>query len=88
MPHQPQPGPNVIIRDIPQRPVFVAGYPKPAHIPPIERDAEEIPTNPAKIPPLPATPKGKDLNLITTKVLYFGKRKCDIKCQFITFKSS
>ncbi|XP_044266653.1 uncharacterized protein LOC123012659 [Tribolium madens] len=54
----PQPGPNVILRDpqAPQRPVFVAGYPKPAHIPPIEKDAEEVPTNPAKIPPL--TPKG------------------------------
>ncbi|KYB27727.1 uncharacterized protein LOC658244 [Tribolium castaneum] len=52
-------GPNVILRDPqgPQRPVFVAGYPKPAHIPPIEKDAEEVPTNPAKIPPL--TPKGE-----------------------------
>ncbi|KAJ8918416.1 hypothetical protein NQ315_008113 [Exocentrus adspersus] len=60
VPHQPpQPGPNVIIRDIPQRPVFVAGYPKPAHIPPIEKDAEEIPTNPAKIPPHPAKPSAK-----------------------------
>ncbi|XP_063903118.1 uncharacterized protein LOC135122691 isoform X2 [Zophobas morio] len=50
----PQGGPNVIIRDTPHappRPVFVAGYPKPAHIPPIEKDAEEVPTNPAKIPP-------------------------------------
>lgn len=47
-------GPNVIIRDspTPTRPVFVAGYPKPAHIPPIEKDAEEVPTNPSKIPPL------------------------------------
>ncbi|KAJ8976888.1 hypothetical protein NQ317_016487 [Molorchus minor] len=35
---------------------FVAGYPKPAHIPPIEKDAEEIPTNPARIPPLPSKP--------------------------------
>ncbi|XP_018570314.1 uncharacterized protein LOC108910241 [Anoplophora glabripennis] len=59
VPHQPQPGPNVIIRDIPQRPVFVAGYPKPAHIPPIEKDAEEIPTNPAKIPPFPSTPTAR-----------------------------
>ncbi|RZC37931.1 uncharacterized protein BDFB_001423 [Asbolus verrucosus] len=50
----PQPGPNVILRDSPQRPVFVAGYPKPAHIPPIEKDAEEVPTNPSKIPPLSA----------------------------------
>nr|XP_023015356.1 uncharacterized protein LOC111504876 [Leptinotarsa decemlineata] len=55
---QPYPGPNV--RDTPQqRPFFVGGYPnpKPAHIPPIEKDAEEIPTNPAKIPPLESTPK-------------------------------
>ncbi|KAF5273644.1 hypothetical protein FQR65_LT04644 [Abscondita terminalis] len=27
----------------PQTPVFSAGYPKPAHIPPIEKDAEEVP---------------------------------------------
>lgn len=51
IPQQPQPGPNFVLRD--QGPVFLAGYPKPAHIPPIEKDAEEIPTNPAKIPPLP-----------------------------------
>lgn len=55
IPHQPQPTPNFVLRD--QGPVFLAGYPKPAHIPPIEKDAEEIPTNPAKIPPLPT---GKD----------------------------
>ncbi|XP_068904936.1 uncharacterized protein [Tenebrio molitor] len=55
----PQPGPNVILRDAPAppRPLFVAGYPKPAHIPPIEKDAEEVPTNPSKIPPF--TPKGE-----------------------------
>lgn len=51
VPQQPQPGPNFVLRD--QGPVFLAGYPKPAHIPPIEKDAEEIPTNPSKIPPLP-----------------------------------
>ncbi|KAJ8956869.1 hypothetical protein NQ318_014285, partial [Aromia moschata] len=62
VPHQPQPGPNFVIRNTPQRPVFVAGYPKPAHIPPIEKDAEEIPTNPAKIPPLsPAARKPEKL---------------------------
>lgn len=51
-------GPNVIFRNNPQNPqgsLFpIAGYPKPAHIPPIEKDAEEIPTNPSKIPPLPS----------------------------------
>lgn len=59
----PQPGPNVILRDpqpqpqphpqpqpFPQRPVFLSGFPKPAHIPPVEKDAEEIPTSPSKIP--------------------------------------
>lgn len=56
----PQPGPNVVVRQQPQqpqppRPLFIAGYPKPAHIPPIEKDAEEIPTNPAKIPPIPSS---------------------------------
>ncbi|KAG5889595.1 hypothetical protein JTB14_024016 [Gonioctena quinquepunctata] len=59
IPHQPQPGPNVILRGRPQQtPFFVGGppNPKPAHIPPIEKDAEEIPTNPAKIPPFGSTP--------------------------------
>ncbi|XP_050309491.1 probable serine/threonine-protein kinase DDB_G0281745 [Anthonomus grandis grandis] len=55
------PGPNVILRNNPQGPqgaVFpVAGYPKPAHIPPIEKDAEEVPTNPAEIPPLSSAVK-------------------------------
>ncbi|CAG9859643.1 unnamed protein product [Phyllotreta striolata] len=52
-----QPGTNVFIRGNPQTPVFVGGYPnpKPAHIPPIEKDAEEIPTNPSNIPPLQST---------------------------------
>lgn len=47
--------PGVIYSNNPQNPVFVSGYPnpKPAHIPPIEKDAEEIPTNPANIPPFP-----------------------------------
>ncbi|XP_057653101.1 uncharacterized protein LOC130891978 [Diorhabda carinulata] len=47
--------PGVIYGNNPQNPVFVGGYPnpKPAHIPPIEKDAEEIPTNPANIPPFP-----------------------------------
>ncbi|KAF2884194.1 hypothetical protein ILUMI_21976 [Ignelater luminosus] len=40
---QPQPQPGVIFGGNPQGPVFVAGYPKPAHIPPIEKDAEEVP---------------------------------------------
>lgn len=55
----PQSGPGIVFRDNPgilygqqpQRPVFVAGYPKPAHIPKIDADAEEVPTNPAEIPP-------------------------------------
>lgn len=53
---QPQPGPEIVLRDSPppQRPFFVAGYPKPAHVPPIEKDAEEIPTDPAKIPKFPS----------------------------------
>jgi len=39
----------------PQGPGFpVANYPKPAHVPPIEKDAEEVPTNPAKVPPFTA----------------------------------
>ncbi|KAK4879224.1 hypothetical protein RN001_007370 [Aquatica leii] len=38
----PQPGPDVMYGN-PQTPVFTAGYPKPAHIPPIEKDAEEVP---------------------------------------------
>ncbi|XP_076269904.1 uncharacterized protein LOC143202328 [Rhynchophorus ferrugineus] len=65
------PGPNVIVRNGPQGPLLpAAGYPKPAHIPPIEKDAEEIPTNPAKIPPLPSSkpklkPKGKPEKLET-----------------------
>lgn len=63
------PGPNIIVRNNPQGSVFpVAGYPKPAHIPPIEKDAEEIPVNPAKIPPFPKTKpasKGKPEKLET-----------------------
>ncbi|CAH1117929.1 unnamed protein product [Phaedon cochleariae] len=57
VPQQPRQGPNVGQRPQ-QRPFFVGGYPnpKPAHIPPIEKDAEEIPTDPASIPPLPSTP--------------------------------
>lgn len=59
IPQQPQPGPGIILRDgpgiyygeQPQRPVFVAGYPKPAHVPKIDADAEEVPTDPAAIPP-------------------------------------
>lgn len=43
VPQQPQPGPGLVYRTVPQRPVYVAGYPKPAHIPPIEKDAEEVP---------------------------------------------
>ncbi|KAJ8930697.1 hypothetical protein NQ314_016462 [Rhamnusium bicolor] len=65
VPHHPQPGPNVILRNTPQRPVFVAGYPKPAHIPPIEKDAEEIPTNPARIPPFPSPTARKPEKLET-----------------------
>lgn len=60
-PQPAQPGPDVLFRNPnePQRPVFVAGYPKPAHIPPIEKDAEEIPTNPSKVPPFqPKKPTG------------------------------
>ncbi|XP_072394243.1 uncharacterized protein [Diabrotica undecimpunctata] len=50
--------PGVVYRNNPQNPVFVGGYPnpKPAHIPPIEKDAEEIPTNPANIPPFQSKP--------------------------------
>lgn len=51
---QPQPGPGVVLRDGPPRPIFAAGYPKPAHVPPIEKDAEEIPTDPARIPKFPS----------------------------------
>ncbi|CAG9771268.1 unnamed protein product [Ceutorhynchus assimilis] len=52
------PGPNVIVRNNnPQAGFPVAGYPKPAHIPPIEKDAEEVPTNPSKIPPLQSDAK-------------------------------
>lgn len=50
VPQQPQPGPGIVLRDSPQRPLFIAGYPKPAHVPAIEKDAEEIPTDPSKIP--------------------------------------
>ncbi|KAF5288572.1 hypothetical protein FQA39_LY15351 [Lamprigera yunnana] len=39
----PQPGPGVMFGQ-PQPPVFNAGYPRPAHIPPIEKDAEEVPS--------------------------------------------
>ncbi|XP_066256894.1 uncharacterized protein [Euwallacea similis] len=46
------PGPNVVLRNNPQGLFPVAGYPKPAHVPAIEKDAEEVPTNPAKVPPL------------------------------------
>ncbi|XP_044751059.1 uncharacterized protein LOC123311264 [Coccinella septempunctata] len=60
-PETPQ-GPGVIYRNAPQpqpgRPVFVGpgnagGFPnqKPAFVPAIEKDAEEIPTNPSRIPP-------------------------------------
>lgn len=48
----PQPG--FVLRDVPQRPTFYPGapvQPKPAFTPPINKDAEEIPTNPAHIPP-------------------------------------
>ncbi|KAK5645834.1 hypothetical protein RI129_004298 [Pyrocoelia pectoralis] len=44
----PQPVPGV---GYPQTPVFQAGYPKPAHIPPIEKDAEEVPDLAGNHPP-------------------------------------
>lgn len=48
---QPQPGPNLIFGNNPGGPVFVAGYPKPAHVPPIEKDAEEVPSLAGNHPP-------------------------------------
>uniref|UniRef100_A0A1Y1LET0 DUF4794 domain-containing protein n=1 Tax=Photinus pyralis TaxID=7054 RepID=A0A1Y1LET0_PHOPY len=44
----PQPSPGL---GFPQTPVFQAGYPKPAHIPPIEKDAEEVPDLAGNHPP-------------------------------------
>ncbi|KAL3281230.1 hypothetical protein HHI36_004444 [Cryptolaemus montrouzieri] len=75
-PQQPQ-GPGVIYRNgpgfQPGGPVFVGGGPaggfpnrKPAFTPPIEKDAEEIPTNPGRIPPFkPKKPVGKPEKLET-----------------------
>ncbi|XP_045469951.1 uncharacterized protein LOC123677467 [Harmonia axyridis] len=73
-PEAPQ-GPGVIYRNAPQpgRPVFVGpggagGFPnqKPAFVPAIEKDAEEIPTNPARIPPFkPKKPVKKPEKLET-----------------------
>nr|XP_022914102.1 uncharacterized protein LOC111424700 [Onthophagus taurus] len=43
----PQPQPGFVLRDSPQpNPVFVQGQPKP-FVPPINKDAEEIPTGPS-----------------------------------------
>lgn len=54
----PQPSPDFVLRDSPPppppRPLFIAGYPKPAHVPPVEKDAEEVPTDPAKVPKFPS----------------------------------
>lgn len=49
----PQPQPGFVLRDVPAtRPdVFVSGYPKPAYVPPINKDAEEIPTSPGMVNP-------------------------------------
>lgn len=51
---QPQPGQ-------PPRPIFVAGFPKPAHVPKIEPEAEEIPTDPQAIPPFKPQKIGGEL---------------------------
>lgn len=55
----PQPQPGFVLRDVPAtRPdVFASAYPKPAYVPPINKDAEEIPTNPGALQPNP--PRGK-----------------------------
>ncbi|GJQ70442.1 hypothetical protein Trydic_g22861 [Trypoxylus dichotomus] len=52
----PQPQPGFVFRDVPNaRPdVFVSGYPKPSYVPPINKDAEEIPINPGAIQPNPS----------------------------------
>lgn len=47
----PQPQPGFVLRDVPQNPYYPGVQPKPAFTPPINKDAEEIPTNPAAIPP-------------------------------------
>ncbi|KAK9879771.1 hypothetical protein WA026_006836 [Henosepilachna vigintioctopunctata] len=73
-PGEPQ-GPGIIYRNGPQpgRPVFfgpggVGGFPnqRPAFAPPVEKDAEEVPTNPSRIPPFnPKKSTGKPEKLET-----------------------